>query len=159
MHCENCSQDIRRIIEKMKGVESADPDLKNKRVTVRGTFDPASLVAYLHRRTGKHAAVVKQEVEKKEEKGKEEKEKKAAKGGGSGETKDDKVESGGGGGSGGGGEKKAEKKSEKKEAGEGGETKVEAKKSEAPTLPKYSIEYVHAPQIFSDENPNACSVM
>ncbi|XP_031490598.1 heavy metal-associated isoprenylated plant protein 7-like [Nymphaea colorata] len=154
MHCENCSQEIRRIIEKMKGVQSADPDLKSKQVTVRGAFDPASLVAYLHRRTGKHAAVVKQEVEKKEEKSKEEKDKKAGKGGGSGEAKDNKTESAGG-----GGEKKAEKKNEKKEGGEeGGETKAEAKKSEAP-IPKYSIEYVHAPQIFSDENPNACSVM
>ena len=40
-----------------------DPDLKSSQVSVKGAFDPAALVAYVHRRTGKHAAIVKQEPE------------------------------------------------------------------------------------------------
>lgn len=55
--------------------------------------------------------------------------------------------------------KKEDKKEEKKE--EAAETKTEddqIKKSEFwPS--KYYMDYSYAPQIFSDENPNACSVM
>lgn len=40
-----------------------DPDLKSSQVTVKGAIDPAALVEYVHRRTGKHAAIVKQEPE------------------------------------------------------------------------------------------------
>lgn len=63
MHCEACAQEIRRRIHRMKGVESVDPDLKSSQVTVKGAIDPAALVEYVHRRTGKHAAIVKQEPE------------------------------------------------------------------------------------------------
>lgn len=35
----------------------------------------------------------------------------------------------------------------------------EGKKYEASYHPRYVIEHVHAPQLFSDENPNACSIM
>lgn len=37
------------------------------------------------------------------------------------------------------------------------ETKVEAKTKEG-NVP-YFVHYVYAPQLFSDENPNACSIM
>ncbi|XP_043706536.1 heavy metal-associated isoprenylated plant protein 7-like [Telopea speciosissima] len=151
MHCEACAQEIRKRIQRMKGVQAADPDLKNSQVTVKGVFDPPKLVEYVYKRTGKHAAIVKQEPEKKEEeKGKEEKEEKK------GEEKDK---------GGDGGEKKEEGEG-KAEAGAGAgedETKVELIKNEFvyyyqyPT--KYVPEYVYPPQIFSDENPNACSVM
>ncbi|XP_068668558.1 heavy metal-associated isoprenylated plant protein 7-like isoform X2 [Aristolochia californica] len=65
-------------------------------------------------------------------------------------------------------EKEEEKKEEeKKVGGEGGEKKegeedkdhnATAKKSEY-WPPKYYIEYVYPPEIFSDENPHACYVM
>ncbi|XP_058194971.1 heavy metal-associated isoprenylated plant protein 7-like isoform X2 [Rhododendron vialii] len=159
MHCEACAQEIKRRILKMKGVENVEPDLKSSQVTVKGVFDPPDLVEYIHRRTGKHAAIVKQEPEKKEEeKGKEEK------------KADD------------GGDKKAEEAAkEKKEGGgdavvavaaEGGEEVVdvvELRKNEyyynypqhyqiyhPYELPTYAPA---APQMFSDENPNACAVM
>lgn len=58
-------------------------------------------------------------------------------------------------------EKKKEEKGGDKEEGEeanSGETKSEIKKSEY--IPqKYYMEYAYPPQIFSDENPNACSVV
>ncbi|KAI8529231.1 hypothetical protein RHMOL_Rhmol12G0209000 [Rhododendron molle] len=163
MHCEACAQEIKRRILKMKGVENVEPDLKSSQVTVKGVFDPLDLVDYIHRRTGKHAAIVKQEPEKKEEekeKGKEE-EKKADEGG----------------------DKKAEEAAkEKKEGGgdavvavavaaEGGEgvvDVVELRKNEFYyNYPQHYQIYnpypqrfeVPAPQMFSDENPNACAVM
>lgn len=42
------------------GVQTAEPALKSSEVTVKGVFDSASLVAYVHKR---QAAVVKQETE------------------------------------------------------------------------------------------------
>lgn len=139
-----------------------EPDLKSSQVTVKGVFDPPDLVDYIHRRTGRHVAIVNQEPEKKEEeKGKEEK------------KADDK--------------KAEEAAKEKKEGGgdavvavaaEGGEEVVdvvELRKNEFyynypqhyqiyhpypqrfDQLPTYFP--AAAPQMFSDENPNACAVM
>lgn len=162
MHCEGCAQEIRKRILKMKGVESAVPDLKSSQVAVKGTFPAAELVDYVHKRTGKQAVIVKQDpVPKKEEK------------------KNDKDEKKGGDG---GGEKKEEKKPD-----EGGEKQEDAGKPEDAAAmaavmemrkneyyyyqpPNYQLYpsryaaeaaygYSPAPQMFSDENPNACSVM
>ena len=47
-------------------MESAEPDLKNSQVSVKGVYDPAKLVEYVYKRTGKHAVIMKQEPEKKE---------------------------------------------------------------------------------------------
>ncbi|KAF8390673.1 hypothetical protein HHK36_025200 [Tetracentron sinense] len=44
MHCEGCAQGMRKRIQRMKGVEAADPDLASSQVTVKGIFDPAELV-------------------------------------------------------------------------------------------------------------------
>lgn len=135
-------------IRLIPGVQSADPDLKSSQVAVKGVFDPNKLVEYVYKRTGKHAVIVKQEPEKKE--GEEKKDEKKA---------EEKKE---------GEEKKEDKKEDKKEGEEkkeGGEeeTKLEMKKNEYyyyyNNPNKYMMEPVYAPQIFSDENPNACSVM
>lgn len=67
MHCDACACEIQKRIMRMKGVESAEPDLKGSQVTVKGVFDPPKLVEYVYKRTGKHAAIVKTEPEKKEE--------------------------------------------------------------------------------------------
>ncbi|KAI5383816.1 heavy metal-associated isoprenylated plant protein 7 [Lathyrus oleraceus] len=163
MHCEACSQEIKRRIERIKGVESAEPDLKNSLVTVKGVFESEKLVEYVYKRTGKQAVIVKQEAEKKEEaKETKEEEKKTEekdkneKGGGEGEEKKeagegDEKSDGGGGGGGGAAEET---------------TVVEVKKNEYYyNPPRYGMEFyaypgpVYPPQIFSDENPNACSVM
>ncbi|KAF6148420.1 hypothetical protein GIB67_038775 [Kingdonia uniflora] len=163
MHCEACAQEIQKRILRMKGVQSADSDLKSSQVTVKGVFDPPKLVEYVYKRTGKHAAIVKTEPEKKEEEkgkeGKEEKGKEEKK-----EEKDKGVE----------GEKKegAEeaKPAEDAKPAEGEEVEkvelVELKKNEYQYYPNYNfyppryvMEPVYAPQIFSDENPNACSIM
>ncbi|XP_071710588.1 heavy metal-associated isoprenylated plant protein 7-like [Rutidosis leptorrhynchoides] len=160
MHCEACAQEIRKRILRMKGVESAESDLKNSQVTVKGTFEASKLVDHVHKRTGKNAVIVKQDPEpKKEEKGKQEKkdngaaEKKE-------ETKDGAVE------------KKEESKDEKKDEGDAkGDVSGEdlnLKRNEFYylhhpqnfTIPATAYVYqAPAPQMFSDENPNACAVM
>ncbi|KAK7353870.1 hypothetical protein VNO80_19323 [Phaseolus coccineus] len=173
MHCEACSLEIKRRIQRMKGVESAEPDLKNSVVSVKGVYDPEKLVEYVNKRTGKLAVIVKQEPEKEEkvEEAKEEKKEEVEKEKKSGEGEENK---------------------EKKEEEAKGETKAEetAASSEdsnkvVPEVkineyfynpPRYGMEvyaypahpvhpaypaYYHAypAQIFSDENPNACPVM
>ncbi|CAA7400561.1 unnamed protein product [Spirodela intermedia] len=174
MHCEACLQEIKKRILKMKGVQSVDPDLKSSQVTVKGIFEPQKLVEYIYKRTGKHAAIVKTEPADKKPEDKAGDEKKAD-GGGEGEK--EKKDGGGGEGEkkegGGGGE------GEKKEGGGEGQKEGAAAVDEAaaavvaaaaklgeltknPFLyyyPKYQVEYAYPPQIFSDENPNACSVM
>ena len=142
--------------KKKSGVESAEPDLKSSEVTVKGVFDPPKLVEYVYKRTGKQAVIMKQEPEKKkeEEKAKDanKEEKKGEEGG-----KDNKDKKEGG--------DSTEANAAAAEAPEGAteETKVavELKKNEYYyNPPRYTTEfYGYPPQIFSDENPNACSVM
>lgn len=149
-------------------MESAEPDLKNSQVTVKGVFDPAKLVEYVHKRTSKQAEIVKQEPEKKDNKEEAKEGSKDEKKSGEEGDKDKKS----------GGEAAAEENKEKKGDGnEGGaaaapaegaavteETKVVEflKKNEYNYYQqRYAMEplYAYPPQIFSDENPNACSVM
>ncbi|GER48560.1 heavy metal transport/detoxification superfamily protein, partial [Striga asiatica] len=160
MHCEACAQEIKKRILKMKGVESAEPELKSSQVKVKGTIEPEKLIEHVYKRTGKHATIVKVEPEKKEdEKAKEGKE-------------DKKSEEG----------KKG--KEAKKEAGEDGgeqlspveaeDSKLELRKNEfhyyypqqqnhqfypQRFVPEYYSSYTpqYPPQMFSDENPNACT--
>eukprot|EP01018_Ginkgo_biloba_P032300 Gb_19281 [translate_table: standard] len=112
MHCEACAQKLKRIVLKMKGVHSAEPDFKTQKFTVKGTIDPKDLVEYIYKKAKKRAEIV---PPKKEEK--------------------------------------------KGDDGKGGDQKKEDGKKSEDAAPKYVIEYVHAPQLFSDENPNACSIM
>ncbi|GMI72222.1 HEAVY METAL ASSOCIATED PROTEIN 52 [Hibiscus trionum] len=176
MHCEACAQEIKKRIQRMKGVESVEPDLKSSEVTVKGVFEPPKLMEYVYKRTGKTAVIVKQEAETPksdgEEKSKDDSkgEKKSEESGGD----KDKKESGGG--------QEEDNNNKDKEQG-GGESKdnaaatdaapaaegateetivaVEVKKNEFYHYPpRYATEsYAYPPQIFSDENPNACSVM
>ncbi|EHA8587037.1 heavy metal-associated isoprenylated plant protein 7 [Cocos nucifera] len=194
MHCEACAKETKKRILRMKGVQAVEPDLKSSTVTVTGVFDPARLAAYVHKRTRKHAVVLKQELaerkpeaapvkddsaveakdEKKadagEKKGKEEDgdgekkadEKKAAEGGG----KEVKKEAGGGDGE----EKETEKKKDSGAVTEAAVVAVVATAVDGGVgkmrrnelyyyYPRYPVESAYPPQIFSDENPNACTIM
>jgi len=155
-------------LEIVPEVEEATPDLKNSQVTVKGTFDPAKLVEYVYKRTGKHAVIVKQDPSpetKEDEKGKDGKEEK--KGEGDGEEGKGKGEEKGG----------EEGKADKPEGTGDGRKEADADAGAAPPgeeaakvelkrneyyyyPPSYAMEmYAYPPQIFSDENPNACSIM
>ncbi|KAK7292482.1 hypothetical protein RIF29_08263 [Crotalaria pallida] len=134
MHCEACAQVIQKRIRKIQGVESVETDLANDQVTVKGVIDdPAKLVDYVYKRTKKQALIVKEEKEegKKEVEKKEEKE----------------------------GEGKEEGEEKKGEDEDNNNNKTdEVKRSEYWPSKSY-VDYAYAPQIFSDENPNACSLM
>ncbi|XP_038708054.1 heavy metal-associated isoprenylated plant protein 7-like isoform X1 [Tripterygium wilfordii] len=160
MHCEACALEIKKRIQRMKGVESAEPDLKSSQVTVKGVFDPEKLVEYVYKRTGKHASIVKTEpaAKKEEKKAEESKDEKKADEGEKEKEKEKKEEGG-------------EESKDKKEGGGDGEAKAEEATAEETKVvevkgnpyyyypPRYAMELYAYPQIFSDENPNACSVM
>ncbi|CAN8253465.1 unnamed protein product [Cochlearia groenlandica] len=151
MHCEACAMEIQKRIMRMKGVESVEPDFKASQVSVKGVFAPEKLVEFVYKKIGKHAAVVKQDpppkpAEKdKEAKDKEEKKKE--------EEQKPKEEKDGGGG---GGEAKPAAAGE-----EEGNKVVDMKKNEYQYQPpRYPVEmFAYPPQIFSDDNPNACTIM
>ncbi|KAL3820836.1 hypothetical protein ACJIZ3_006741 [Penstemon smallii] len=131
MHCEACAQVLQKRIRKIKGVESVTPDIANDQVIVKGVLDPDKLVHDVYKRTGKQASVVKEEEKKEEEKKEEEKKE----------------------------EKQDEKKQEEKEEEDDDKKTEMIKKSEYWPPQKYYMENAYPPQMFSDENPNACSVM
>ncbi|XP_006647270.3 heavy metal-associated isoprenylated plant protein 7-like [Oryza brachyantha] len=175
MHCEACAQVIRKKILKMKGVQSAEPDLKASQVTVKGVFEEAKLADYVRKRTGRNAAIVKAEPVAPPENGGDtdaKDDKKAAEGSEEkGESKEEKND----GDDTGGDEKEKEKEKDDSNAADA----EEKDKEKDPTAmaaanlymhyPRFSSHpggygapgyaYPYAPQLFSDENPNACSVM
>ena len=82
---------LKILVRNYAGVQSADPDLKASEVTGKGVFEEVKLAEYVHKRTGRHAAIIKSEPVAPAEKageGDAKDEKKAAEGGE--EKKDDK---------------------------------------------------------------------
>ncbi|KAL8127666.1 heavy metal-associated isoprenylated plant protein 9-like [Apium graveolens] len=166
MHCEACALQLKRMILKMKGVKSVETELNCGKVMVRGTMDGDKLVNYIHRRTRKQAKIVPQpEPEKpQEEPAKPEEEKAPA-------AEEKKEEQGdiapasqptpG-----------EEKKDCRDGAGEAKEEEVvminmindeqimqRMMYSSQYYQPVYMVERIPpAPQLFSDENPNACII-
>lgn len=170
MHCEACADQLKRKILKMRGVQTAVTDLSTEKVTVTGTMDSNKLVDYVYRHTKKQAKIVPQpepepvpEPEKQEEKKEaEEKPPEEAK------PKED--------------EKPPEeaKKEESENKNKGEEIKEEPKMEGGDNnnsnnisnntdeenmkrmmyyyQPLYVIERIPPPQLFSDENPNACCI-
>ncbi|RLM74979.1 hypothetical protein C2845_PM15G06250 [Panicum miliaceum] len=59
IHCKACAQWIMKRILRMKGVQSAELDLKASHVTVKGVLEEAKLAQYVYKRTGKHVAIIK----------------------------------------------------------------------------------------------------
>lgn len=166
MHCEACAQEIKKRILRMKGVQAADPDLKSSQVLVKGIIDPAKLVDYVYKRTGKHAFIVKSEpVEKKpdsdatvvvDEKSKSATASDGTKADDQKKAEEEKVKDGG---VDNGDDKEKDGGSSEDVAVSSGKV-LELKKNEFYHYPRYASEFhSYAPQLFSDENPNACSVM
>ncbi|XP_010545945.1 PREDICTED: heavy metal-associated isoprenylated plant protein 3 [Tarenaya hassleriana] len=177
MHCEACAMEIKKRIQRMKGVESAESELKSSQVTVKGAFEPPALVEYVYKRTGKHAVVVKIDppppaAEPPAASGDDGTQKEEGKGDNNDDSKGEKVNPSDEEKKGDDGENGEGKASENANAGgdgDGGteeERILEVKKIENPYYyyyypPRLAVE-THAyppPQIFSDENPNACTVM
>ncbi|XP_050387545.1 heavy metal-associated isoprenylated plant protein 9 [Argentina anserina] len=175
MHCEACAEQLKKKILKMRGVQNAVTDHNSGKVTVTGTMDGDKLVDYVYRRTRKQAKIVPQpepEPEKKEEpaaekpteeatpeemkeenKEKKEDEKPAEEG--------KKEEEGGGGESNKEGEEKKEEEAKKEEHNDvvNGIPEEELKRMmQHYYQPLYVFERIPPPQLFSDENPNACCI-
>ncbi|KAJ0967311.1 hypothetical protein J5N97_024228 [Dioscorea zingiberensis] len=163
LHCEGCIQRIRKTILKIKGVESVVFEAAKDLVTVKGTMDVKGLPATLKEKLKRSVEIVPAKKEGGDAGG----EKKEKGGDGGGEKKEKGGDGGGekkkeGGGGGGGGEKKDEKAAAAAPAMTMPAPVMEANKMDyyGPAGPYgYRIEMVHPPQLFSDENPNACSVM
>ncbi|XP_047326043.1 heavy metal-associated isoprenylated plant protein 9 [Impatiens glandulifera] len=173
MHCEACAQQLKKKILKMRGVRSATTDLSSEKVTVTGTMDGNKLVDYVYRHTKKQAKIVPQpepepkpEPESKPDDKKEE-EPKTEQGEEKKDPTDEKKEDGSAGA--GEGEKKEESapesapEEEKKEGGSGEEVMNITEEQAMQRMvyyyqPLYVMERIPPPQLFSDENPNACSI-
>ncbi|XP_021725709.1 heavy metal-associated isoprenylated plant protein 9-like [Chenopodium quinoa] len=180
MHCEACAGQLKKKILKMRGVQTAETELSGGKVTVTGTMDADKLVEYVYRRTKKTAKIVPQpepekpaeEPPKAEEAGEKPPEEPKPE-----ETKEENNPPPKEGGEEkppeGGGDKKGGENIEepKKEEGEvNGEVihtinnYVEEESMKRMMYnyyyqqPMYVIERIPPPQLFSDENPNACCI-
>lgn len=153
------------------GVQTAETELSTSKVTVTGTMDADRLVDYVYRRTKKQARIVPQpEPEKQEENKEGEKPAEEAKPEEKKEENAEKAEEGkppeeakkGEEGNGGeNNENKEEKGGENKEEGKVGEIPMDdetMKRMMYYYQPLYVIERMPPPQLFSDENPNACCI-
>ncbi|XP_011084582.1 heavy metal-associated isoprenylated plant protein 9-like [Sesamum indicum] len=152
MHCEGCAGQLKRKILKMAGVKTVETELSSGKVTVTGTMD-----------ADRQARIVPQpEPEPEPEKPPEEKEeeKPGAAAEEANPEEDEKTD--------------PPPEEEKKVDGtvataeEGGERKEEVRSVEEQAMhkvlmyyypPLYVMERIAAPQIFSDENPNACCIV
>ncbi|KAL9228785.1 hypothetical protein vseg_004328 [Gypsophila vaccaria] len=134
IHCDQCAADFRRKLLRHKGIYNVKSDIKAQTLVIEGILEGEKLVKHIIKKLHKHAELVSSKEIKKEEKKVEKKEEKKE------EVK--KVE---------------ETKIEKKiiDASEVKEVQEKLKASNTP----YIIHYVYAPQWFSDEDPNACSIM
>lgn len=185
LHCQGCIERIRKTVSKTKGaafcfcfcffilfcvdfvegnifwlgggagVHHMEIDKEKETVTVKGTMDAKALAGNLTEKLRRKVEVVPPKKEKEKEK---ESEKDGADKGDNAKKKKQK-----GGGDGGGGENKKDH--------EDGKGNVEQSKMEV-SAPANGYGYgdgynygpvymgqLHAPQMFSDENPNACSIM
>lgn len=161
-------------------MQAAETEFSTGKVRVTGTMDAEKLVDYVYRRTKKQAKIIPQaEPEPEPEKKEEEKEggEKAAEGEAKAEEKKEEEKAGAeegkkegeGEGDGGSGENKEEKGSGEEGKEEGGEPQVhEVMNIEEEGMkrmmyqyyyqPLYVVEPIPPPQLFSDENPNACCI-
>ncbi|CAN4120358.1 unnamed protein product [Withania somnifera] len=161
LHCQGCIQKIYKIVTKFKGYKEMKVDKQKDLVTVTGSMDMKELAEMLKKHLKKEVEIVppKKEAGEKKEKG----------GGGSDNGK--------------GKEKMKMKMKDELDVGGGGEMMRMGSNignglqmmhqqvqfgylypymygpvgSVYPTDP-YPVS-IHAPQLFSDENPNACSIM
>ncbi|KAJ0810278.1 putative heavy metal-associated isoprenylated plant protein/5/6 [Helianthus annuus] len=157
LHCQGCIRRIYKLVTKTKGFMDMSFDKNKDLVTVKGAIDMKLLAEALQEKLKRGVEVV---PSKKDGGGGGDKKGKSDGGGNDGEGK---------GGGGGGGEKKGKNKGGGDgNGGDGGKPDVYRMENYGGPMvypyPQYAygpgfVEYVHAPQLFSDENPNACVVM
>ncbi|KAK8944713.1 hypothetical protein KSP39_PZI008681 [Platanthera zijinensis] len=150
LHCHGCIRRIRKQASKIKGVDSVSIDEEKELVIVKGTMDVKSLADLLAAKLKKAVEIVnpKKDVALENEKG----DKKKGNADGAKKANEGLVE--------------AAKAASAAVPVASGSSATEASKMAMSVggvggggdYP-YRNETVHAPQLFSDENPNACSIM
>ncbi|XP_042509945.1 heavy metal-associated isoprenylated plant protein 4 isoform X2 [Macadamia integrifolia] len=141
LHCRNCEYDMERKLLKLKGVYSVNTDIKSQTVKVDGTIDPPTVIKFIHKNLHKHAEIISTKEEVKEQKKVKENE----------STKETKKQ-----------EKEKLKEVDIKFIEATGSKDKEEKNVEVKVQEEYVPYVIHcnyAPQLFSDENPNACTIM
>ncbi|KAG6582535.1 Heavy metal-associated isoprenylated plant protein 4, partial [Cucurbita argyrosperma subsp. sororia] len=136
LHCAKCEKDLKNNLLKHKGIYNVKTDMKAQTLTMEGTIEPEKFKSYLKKKLKKHADITTAvDSSKPPEKKKESSE-----------------------------QKEKPKEKSLSETTTTTTTKIVAEiqtkdndnnKNNAP----YFVHYVYAPQLFSDENPNACQVM
>ncbi|KAJ8543902.1 hypothetical protein K7X08_025520 [Anisodus acutangulus] len=181
LHCQGCIQKIYKIVTKSKGYKEMKIDKQKDLVTVTGSMDMKELAAMLKKHLKKEVEIVPQKKEggEKKEKGGSDGGENGKGGGGKGKGKGGegggegkgkvKDEAGGGGGGFGGGEmimasNVVNGMQHQVQFGYPYPYMYGPVGSVEPVYPGDQFQNpfpvsVHAPQLFSDENPNACSVM
>lgn len=156
LHCQGCIDKIGKIVMKTKGVLEMKVDKEKDNVTVKGTMDVKKLVENLSQKLKRKVEVVQPKKDKEGGGG----EKEGNEGGGGGKKKNK-----GGGDSnnneGGGGEVKIMEYMVQQPFGFGyGNANVEGYNAAQVYQEMLNIHMqTQPPQMFSDENPNACIVM
>ncbi|XP_021735543.1 heavy metal-associated isoprenylated plant protein 4-like [Chenopodium quinoa] len=129
LHCEQCEADLRRKLLRHKGIYNVKSDMKAQTLAVEGTIESEKLVKHIRSKFHKHAELITAKEIKKEEK----------------KEKTEEI-------------KKVEETKTTNKVIDVEEVKNVQEKLKASNTP-YIIHYVYAPQWFSDEDPNACSIM
>ncbi|KAK9733374.1 hypothetical protein RND81_04G063600 [Saponaria officinalis] len=174
VHCEGCANKIKRIVSKCDGVQDVNVDLQKDLIIAKGTMNMTDLLPYLNsklKRTVELAPTKKDDASGGDKKPKE------------GDSKSEKPKESGGEKKETGGEEK-KKGDTNTDTNTNNTSRIEVSKMEySPFSYDYGYapiydprqqgqgyghqvmeywnapEYSHPPQMFSDENPNACSVM
>lgn len=166
LHCQGCIGKIHKVVSKTKGYIEMSIDKNKDLVTVKGAMDMKLLADVLKQKLKRAVEVVPPKKDGGDGGGE-----KKGKGGGEKKGKSGGGNDGEGKGGGGGGEKKGKGGGgDDGDGNDGGGGKAEAFMMEnhggpiGYPYPQYAYgsgyaDLVHAPQLFSDENPNACSVM
>lgn len=146
LHCQGCIEKIQKLVIKTEGFMDMSIDKSNDLVVVKGGIDVDALVDELKGKLKRKVEIVPAKKD----------------GGGGGEKKEngggEKKENGGGG------------DGERRENGGGGRSvdlhnmgyfvgQGQYTYPQYVNRPEYAINYMHATQMFNDENPNACVVM
>ena len=152
MHCEACAQILRKRILKINDIESVETDVGKDQVTVKGAIaDPTTLVKQVYKRTRKHASIIVPNEDKKQDEAPDQNKK----GGQDSETKKETH---------GHGSVNQEPQADYNKMAIMGEP-INRYEYYWPTMYNYNVDYYnhnivsYPPQVFSDENPNACSIM
>lgn len=137
LHCAKCEQDLKNKLLKHKGIYSVKTDMKAQTLTMEGSIEAEKFKSYLKKKLQKHADITADSSkptpppEKTKEKPKEKPSSETT-------TTDKKTIV-----------------AEIQTKDNNNESNNVDNKNNVP----YFIHYVYAPQLFSDENPNACTVV